>query len=103
MKLPSKATTTGQVLRLMLDGKARSKLDITEALGLHPAKEVTARLRDFRKDAPDGYCLDVQKDSERRNGQTVYVYWIVLDVAATPLIEAMRPERRKREEMGAAA
>ena len=54
MKLPSRNSVTGQVLRLMLDGKARSKLEITDQLNLHPAKEVTARLRDFRKPEGEG-------------------------------------------------
>ncbi|WP_417518802.1 hypothetical protein [Marinobacter sp.] len=75
-RLPRKDSVNGQVLRLMLDGKARTKLDITRALGLHPAKEVTARLRDYRKDAPEGYCLDVPQWTEKRNGVLVYVYRI---------------------------
>ncbi len=75
-RLPRKDSIAGQVLRLMLDGKARSKLDITDQLNLHPAKEVTARLRDYRKDAPDGYALDIAQWSEKRAGQQVYVYQI---------------------------
>lgn len=76
MKLPRKDSVNGRVLRLMLDGKVRSKLDITRELGLHPAKEVTARLRDYRKDAPEGYCLDVAQWPVTLNGETIYKYQI---------------------------
>jgi len=76
MKLPRKDSITGQVLRLMLDGKVRSKLEITRELNLHPAKEVTARLRDYRKEAPDGFCLDVHQWVVKRNGEPVYVYQV---------------------------
>lgn len=93
MKLPRKDKVAGQVLRLMLDGKPRTKLEITEALGLHPAKEVTARLRDYRKDAPDGFCLDVQRWSERRDGQLVYLYQI--RNAPAWMLEEVRHEKAR--------
>lgn len=90
-RLPRRNTVNGDVLRLMLDGKARTKLDITAALGLHPAKEVTARLRDYRKDAPEGYCLDVRQWTEKRAGQLVYVYRIVN--APKWMLDALAAER----------
>lgn len=105
MKLPGKHTNTvslpaidtisGQVLRLMLDGKRRTKLQITEALRVHPAREVTARLRDFRKAPPEGYNLDIPKTTERVADQTLYYYQIILNGRAEPLLEALRKERNR--------
>lgn len=37
-----------RLVRLMLDGKRRSKEEMCAALGLHPGTEITARLRDVR-------------------------------------------------------
>lgn len=76
MKIPHKDTVAGRVLRLMLDGQARSKLQITEELGLHPAKEVTARLRDYRKPVGEG-GLDmkvVHHFHRDNNGNRIDVY-----------------------------
>lgn len=103
MKLPSKHTITGQVLRLMLDGKPRTKLQITEALGLHPARETTARLRDFRKDWPEGYGLNIPKITQRLGDTTLYYYHIVLDEKAEPLLEELRAERKRAAGMDVAA
>ena len=101
MKLPRKDSVSGRVLRLMLDGKARSKLDITDALGLHPAKEVTARLRDYRKDEPEGYCLDVRHWTEKRAGETVHVYQV--HNAPQWMLDQLADERRKERGRGVAA
>ena len=69
MRIPRKNSVAGQVLRLMLDGRARTKLQITDELGLHPAKEVTARLRDYRKPVLEG-GLDMKVDHhEHRDSQ----------------------------------
>lgn len=76
MKIPHKNSVAGKVLRLMLDGQARSKLQITDELGLHPAKEVTARLRDFRKPIIEG-GLDMKIDHHHHRdkaGNRIDVY-----------------------------
>lgn len=77
-QLPAKTSVAGAVMRLMLDGRARTKLQITEELGLHPAKEVTARLRDFRKPEEEkgGYGMNVTCVPHIENGQRVDVYRI---------------------------
>ena len=94
MKLPSRNSVTGQVLRLMLDGKARSKLEITDQLNLHPAKEVTARLRDFRKpEGEGGLRIDVDHYHRMDDGQRVDLYQFTYVPAS--LLQAFANESRE--------
>ena len=96
MKLPNKHSVAGRVLRLMLDGKPRTKIEITDALELHPAKEVTARLRDYRKPVLDGGLgMTITCSHSQLNGQRFDVY----RVAKTPrwALEAVADEDLERE------
>lgn len=98
MRIPHKNCVAGKVLRLMLDGQARSKLQITDELGLHPAKEVTARLRDYRKPIGEG-GLDMRVEHHHHrdsNGNRVDVY----RVAYAPLWvrEAVKAELAEQGE-----
>ncbi|WP_375191830.1 hypothetical protein [Marinobacter sp.] len=96
-QLPGKTTVAGAVLRLMIDGRARTKLQITEELGLHPAKEVTARLRDFRKPEKDGgFGMHVTCVSHHENGQRLDVYRVAWCPAW--IRKAIRDESRADEE-----
>lgn len=95
-RIPSKDSVAGQVLRLMLDGKARTKLQITEELGLHPAKEVTARLRDFRKPENEkgGLSLKVTCVTHIENGERLDVYRIAW--APRWIRDAVKLERNRK-------
>ena len=99
--LPSKNSVTGQVLRLMLDGRARTKLQITDELNLHPAKEVTARLRDFRKPEEErgGFGIHITCTPHTEHGQRMDVYRVAW--APRWIHEALKAELAEEREVAA--
>lgn len=90
MTIPSSNTLNGRILRLMIDGKQRSRLEIRQALGVHPDTEVTARIRDLRKPHNGGVIMTCWNEANE-NGKQVYFYRLAW--APQAVREALANER----------
>ena len=73
MSVPSPNSHAGRILRVLRDGRPRSRAQIRDESGMHPDAEVCRRIRDLR-----GLGIDVEC-SERpgpKQGQRVFEYRI---------------------------
>lgn len=68
--IPSASSQNGKVLRLLIDGKPRSAVQVCAGIGVHPATAITARIRDLRK-----IGIEIACTTEPRPGRkTAFVY-----------------------------
>lgn len=49
MNIPSRTSLCGKILRLMIDGKPRTKSQIRRGIGVAADTEITARIRELRE------------------------------------------------------
>lgn len=70
MNIPTPSSLTGRVLIAMLDGVARSKVELALAIGVNENTDTTARVRDLRS---MGFQIP-HRETQRREGRTVFVY-----------------------------
>lgn len=73
MSVPSPNSHAGRILRVLRDGKPRSRAQIRDESGMHPDAEVCRRIRDLRALGIDIECTE--RPGPKKN-QRVFEYRI---------------------------
>ncbi|MCA9367536.1 hypothetical protein KC887_04740 [Candidatus Kaiserbacteria bacterium] len=83
--LPSANSRTGRVMFALLETRAMTRLDINQAIGIHPGAECTARVRDLRK-----HGLSVSCSTDPNSDKPLFYYALQLSERERMLLSVYR-------------